>query len=74
MNVLIIYHSMSILSFSERFGLYQVDFNSLTKNRTARLSALVYKNIIKTKEVDFEWMPQSLQIEIDQPNKVKVEL
>ncbi|KAF9414420.1 hypothetical protein HW555_007674, partial [Spodoptera exigua] len=49
---------------SERFGLYEVDFESETKERTARLSALVYKHIIETRDVEDGWSPSSLKIEI----------
>ncbi|KAH9634925.1 hypothetical protein HF086_017224 [Spodoptera exigua] len=53
---------------SERFGLYEVDFESETKERTARLSALVYKHIIETRDVEDGWSPSSLKIEITKKN------
>ncbi|XP_023935498.2 myrosinase 1-like [Bicyclus anynana] len=49
---------------SERFGLYDVDFESSKKTRTARLSALVYKRIIEQRIVEPHWIPNSLNISI----------
>ncbi|KAJ8715714.1 hypothetical protein PYW07_010196 [Mythimna separata] len=54
---------------SERFGLYEVDFESESKKRTARLSALVYKHIIESREVEDNWAPSSLKIEITKNEK-----
>ncbi|KAL0861082.1 hypothetical protein ABMA27_009589 [Loxostege sticticalis] len=48
---------------SERFGLYEVDFDSETKNRTARLSALAYRHIIEERIID-DWTPPSLKIDV----------
>lgn len=53
-----------MIIFSERFGLYEVDFDSKEKTRTARLSALVYKRIIKTKIIEESWNPDSLSISV----------
>ncbi|CAH0721272.1 unnamed protein product, partial [Brenthis ino] len=49
---------------SERFGLYEVDFESEEKKRTARLSAIVYKRIIKKRIVEEDWHPASLKISV----------
>ncbi|CAH2231806.1 myrosinase 1-like [Pararge aegeria] len=49
---------------SERFGLYEVDFESKEKTRTARLSALVYKRIIERRFVEEGWKPDNLNISI----------
>ncbi|CAK1594688.1 unnamed protein product [Parnassius mnemosyne] len=48
---------------SERFGLYEVDFESKDKKRTARMSALVYKRIIQTRIVEEDWEPKHLNID-----------
>lgn len=44
--------------FSERFGLYHVDFNSPKKTRTPKLSALNYAHIVKTHTIDWNFRPQ----------------
>ncbi|CAK1540953.1 unnamed protein product [Leptosia nina] len=49
---------------SERFGLYEVDFEAEEKTRTARLSALVYKRIIQKRVVEKDWTPDSWKISI----------
>ncbi|XP_063896042.1 lactase/phlorizin hydrolase [Helicoverpa armigera] len=66
-----------IAGTSERFGLYEVDFESEQKTRTARLSALVYKHIIESREVEDAWRPSNLKIAItknDKKNNYRVEL
>ncbi|CAG9827044.1 unnamed protein product [Diabrotica balteata] len=35
--------------FGQKFGLYEVDFSSLNRSRTARPSAMFYKNVIATR-------------------------
>ncbi|XP_045506422.1 myrosinase 1-like [Colias croceus] len=52
-----------IAGTSERFGLYEVDFDSKDKKRTARLSALVYKRIIEKRIVENDWLPDNWKIE-----------
>ncbi|XP_045780643.1 myrosinase 1-like isoform X1 [Maniola jurtina] len=49
---------------SERFGLYEVDFESTEKTRAPRVSALVYKRIIEKRFVEPDWKPDSLNIAI----------
>ncbi|XP_063542084.1 myrosinase 1-like [Cydia strobilella] len=52
--------------YSERFGLYNVDFESAERTRTARKSALVYKHIIANRVVDADYEPENLNITIDE--------
>ncbi|XP_063541765.1 myrosinase 1-like [Cydia strobilella] len=52
--------------FSERFGLYEVDFESDERTRTARKSALVAKHIIANRVVDADYEPENLNITIDE--------
>ncbi|KAL7027466.1 hypothetical protein ACKWTF_005450 [Chironomus riparius] len=43
--------------YSEKFGLYHVNFESPDKARTPKMSAKVYKNIVKTHKIDSNYMP-----------------
>ena len=44
--------------YTERFGMYHVDFSSPTKTRTAKMSAMVYKKIVETRKIDLEYKPE----------------
>lgn len=48
----------SVSYFSEKFGLYHVDFTSPKKTRTPKVSAKVYANIAKTHAVDWKYRPK----------------
>ncbi|XP_063629966.1 lactase/phlorizin hydrolase-like [Cydia splendana] len=52
--------------YTERFGLYEVDFESAERTRTARKSALVYKHIIANRVIDPDYEPENLNISIDE--------
>ncbi|XP_041985268.1 myrosinase 1-like [Aricia agestis] len=55
-----------IAGTSERFGLYEVDFDSEEKTRKPRLSAFVYKRIIQKRILEPDWLPENLEISITQ--------
>ncbi|XP_059050551.1 myrosinase 1-like [Achroia grisella] len=44
--------------YTEKFGLYEVDFSREDRNRTPRKSAYVYKEIIRTKSLDTTYEPE----------------
>lgn len=44
--------------FSEQFGLYHVDFSSPERKRTAKASAKVYANIVKNRQIDWNYKPE----------------
>ncbi|CAK1544194.1 unnamed protein product [Leptosia nina] len=50
-----------IQGFTERFGLYEVDFNSTLRIRTPRKSAYVYKEIVRTRYLDLSFEPDLAQ-------------
>ncbi|CAG4967222.1 unnamed protein product [Parnassius apollo] len=52
--------------YTERFGLYQVDFEDPARTRTPRKSAFVYKQIVKTRVIDHEYEPSSMTMTIDE--------
>ncbi|XP_068625369.1 myrosinase 1-like [Battus philenor] len=52
--------------YTERFGLYEVDFEDPARTRTPRKSAFVYKQIIKTRVVDHEYEPDTRIMTIDE--------
>ncbi|KAG7296377.1 hypothetical protein JYU34_021521 [Plutella xylostella] len=52
--------------YSERFGLYDVDFESPKRTRTPKKSAFVYKQILKTRSLDHHYEPESSVMKIDE--------
>ncbi|GBP55852.1 Lactase-phlorizin hydrolase [Eumeta japonica] len=45
--------------YMDRFGLYEVDFESPERTRTPRKSAFVYKEIVRSRELDFSYEPNT---------------
>lgn len=43
--------------FTEKFGLYHVDFNSPERSRTPKVSARVFAQICKTNAIDWSYRP-----------------
>lgn len=43
--------------YTEKFGLYHVDFKHPNKTRTPKMSAKVYKNIVETNHIDWSYRP-----------------
>ncbi|CAG9569154.1 unnamed protein product [Danaus chrysippus] len=52
--------------YTERFGLYRVNFSDPGRERTPRKSAFVYKQIIKSRVIDEEYEPDTLDMTIDE--------
>ncbi|XP_050681943.1 myrosinase 1-like [Leptidea sinapis] len=50
--------------YSEKFGLYEVDFSSPERTRTARKSAAVYKEIVSSRLLDPSFEPQLYEEEV----------
>lgn len=53
---------------TEKFGLYHVDYTSSNKTRTAKMSARVYKKIVETNEIDFNYSPDP-EVFIEHPTQ-----
>ncbi|CAG9566621.1 unnamed protein product [Danaus chrysippus] len=52
--------------YSERFGLYEVDYESPERTRTPRKSAYVYKEMLRTRTLDYHYEPDmSLGMNVD---------
>ncbi|XP_068620856.1 myrosinase 1-like [Battus philenor] len=51
--------------YIERFGLYEVDYASPNRTRTPRKSAFVYKQILRTRELDWLYEPDTYVMTID---------
>ncbi|CAH0726023.1 unnamed protein product, partial [Brenthis ino] len=43
--------------YTERFGLYEVDYSSQLRTRTPRKSAFVYKEIVRSHELNYHYEP-----------------
>ncbi|CAK1602814.1 unnamed protein product [Parnassius mnemosyne] len=52
--------------YLERFGLYEVDYESPERTRTPRKSAFVYKQIVRTRELDWHYEPDTDVMTIDE--------
>ncbi|KAL4705020.1 hypothetical protein ACJJTC_009808 [Scirpophaga incertulas] len=52
--------------YLERFGLYEVDFEDPARPRTPRKSAFVYKQIIKSREIDHSYEPDPMTMAVDE--------
>lgn len=55
-----------LAGYTERFGLYQVDYDDPELTRTPRKSAFVYKHIIKTRMIDPDYEPETNVMTIDE--------
>lgn len=42
-------------NFRQKFGLYHVDFGSENRTRYAKMSAKVYRNIVRSRRIDPEY-------------------
>ncbi|XP_059049865.1 lactase/phlorizin hydrolase-like [Achroia grisella] len=54
------------VGYSERFGLYEVDYNSTKRTRTPRKSAFLYKDILRTRRLDWNHEPVTKVMTIDE--------
>lgn len=53
--------------FRDRFGLYEVNYDSPERTRTPRKSAYVYKEIVRTRTLDYQYEPDmSVPLSIDE--------
>ncbi|XP_052747119.1 myrosinase 1-like [Bicyclus anynana] len=53
--------------YANRFGLYEVDYEDPKRTRTARKSAYVYKEMLRTRQLDYHYEPDTtLPITIDE--------
>ncbi|CAH0404983.1 unnamed protein product [Chilo suppressalis] len=52
--------------YTERFGLYEVDFTSANRTRTPRKSAFVYKEIVRSRALDPLYEPNTNVMTIDE--------
>ncbi|KAL4712864.1 hypothetical protein ACJJTC_011934 [Scirpophaga incertulas] len=52
--------------YTELFGLYEVDYNSPQRTRTPRKSAFVYKEIIRSRQLDYHYEPDTTVMTIDE--------
>ncbi|XP_072937019.1 myrosinase 1-like [Epargyreus clarus] len=55
-----------LAGYSERFGLYEVDYESPERTRTPRKSAFVYKEIIRARALDPYYEPDTTVMTIDE--------
>lgn len=46
-----------VAGYTEKFGLYHVDFNSREKTRTPKMSAKVFSKIAQTNQIDYSYRP-----------------
>ncbi|CAH0597636.1 unnamed protein product [Chrysodeixis includens] len=51
--------------YTERLGLYQVDFEDPARTRTAKKSAFIYKHIVTNRYIDHDYEPESMTMTID---------
>ncbi|XP_053605734.1 myrosinase 1-like [Plodia interpunctella] len=51
--------------YTERFGLYEVDYESPERTRTPRKSAFLYKEILRTRTLDMNYEPDTDVMVID---------
>lgn len=49
----------------QRFGFYEVDYDSPERTRTPRKSAFVFKEIVRSRTLDFDYEPESYVMTID---------
>ncbi|KAL0895034.1 hypothetical protein ABMA27_013501 [Loxostege sticticalis] len=52
--------------YTERFGLYEVDYESPQRTRTPRKSAFVYKEIVRSRALDPHYEPDTTVMTIDE--------
>lgn len=55
--------------FTEKFGLYRVDFNSTNKTRTPKMSAKVFAKITQTNQIDFSYKPEVTELPVESKHK-----
>nr|AEW46867.1 seminal fluid protein CSSFP001 [Chilo suppressalis] len=54
--------------YTERFGLYEVDYSSPERTRTPRKAAFVYKEILRSRSLDPNYVPDTTVMTIDGVN------
>ncbi|CAH0748700.1 unnamed protein product [Diatraea saccharalis] len=52
--------------YTEKFGIYEVDFTSPERTRTPRKSAFVYKEILRSRTLDYNYEPDTTVMTIDE--------
>ncbi|XP_030025072.2 myrosinase 1 [Manduca sexta] len=55
-----------VRGYTEKFGLYEVEYESPARTRTPRKSAFVYKEIIRSRSLDHHYEPNTTIMTIDE--------